>query len=178
MVYMVCVVYMVYVLPRIIACAVSLTCATLLMYAHFPFDPPLNQDTSALRYALNLTYTCIGYSIHTCAANSRMFGQFDKDCVCELEEFASKRDLVNYCNIVLIGPHYSSTAERPTGGGDTTTAIAIAVVSVLILVAVVIASILVVCLCRKIRVQGDYDTGSSEHVCEVYLCILCAVFVL
>ena len=97
---------------------------------------------------------------------------------CELEEFASKRDLVNYCNIALIGPHYSSTAEMPTGGGNPTTAVVIAVVSVIILVAVVTASILVVCLCQKIRVRGDYDAGSSEHVREVYLCILCAVCVL
>ena len=30
----------------LVTCAVSLTCATWLMYAHsFSFDPPLNQDT-------------------------------------------------------------------------------------------------------------------------------------
>ena len=93
----------------------------------------------------------------------------------------NKRDLVNYCNIALIGLHYSSTAETPTGGGDPTTAIAIAAViavaSVLILVAVVIAIILVAVHCVKIVVQGRYDR-SSARVREVYLCILCAVFVL
>ena len=30
----------------LVTCAVSLTCATWLMYAQFSFDPPLNQDTS------------------------------------------------------------------------------------------------------------------------------------
>ena len=93
-------------------------------------------------------------------------------------KFANKRDLVNYCNIALVGLHYSSTAETPTGGDNLAFAIAIAAVLVIILVAVVIEIILVVCLCRKIRVQGDNDTGSSAHVCEVYLCILYAVFVL
>ena len=97
---------------------------------------------------------------------------------CELEEFASKRDLVNYCNIALVGLHYSSTAERPTGGEDPTTAVVIAVVSVIFLVAVVISIILVAAHCWKIRIQGVYFTRSSEHVREVYLCILCAVFIL
>ena len=92
--------------------------------------------------------------------------------------FVDKRDLVNYCNIALIGLHYSSTAEIPTRGGDPTTAIAtaavIAVASVIILVTVVIAIILGAVHCVKIVVQGCYDR-SSEHVREVYLYILCAV---
>ena len=87
-------------------------------------------------------------------------------------------DLVNYCNIALVGLLYSSTADTPTRGGDPTTAVVIAVVLVIILVGVVIASILVAARCRRTRVQGDYDTGSSELVCEVYLCILCAACVL
>ena len=107
-----------------------------------------------------------------------MFGEFDKDCICELKEFANKRDLVNYCNIALIGLHYSSTAETPTGGDSPTTAVVIVIVLVIILVAVVIAIIFVVTRCRKTRVRGDYDTGPRAHVREVYLCILCAVLVL
>ena len=91
-------------------------------------------------------------------------------------KLANKRDLVNYCNIVLIRLHYSSTAESPTGGGDPTTAVVIAVATSVVLVIILMA--VVVCLCRKIRVRGDYDTGSSAHVREVYLCILRAVFVL
>ena len=90
--------------------------------------------------------------------------------------------MVNYCNIALIGLHYSSTAETPTGGGGPTTAvvtaIAIAVVVVTILMTVVIAIILVVARCQKTRVRGDYDIGSRAHVREVYLYIQCAVFVL
>ena len=97
---------------------------------------------------------------------------------CELKEFVNKRDLVNYCNIAHIGLHYSSTAETPTGGGDPTTAVVIAVILVTILVAVGIAIILGVAHCLKKGVQGDYYTGPSEHVREVYLCILCTVFVL
>ena len=89
--------------------------------------------------------------------------------------------MVNYCNIALNGLHYSSTAETPTEGGDPTTAVVIAVfVSEIILVAVVIAIIIihVVTCCQKTRVRRDYDTGSRAHVREVYLYILCAVFVL
>ena len=86
--------------------------------------------------------------------------------------------LVNYCNIALIGLHYSSTAETPTRGGDPTTAIATAVVLGIILVAVGMAITVVAVRCLKTRVRGVYDTGSSAHVREVYPYILCAVFVL
>ena len=101
---------------------------------------------------------------------------------CELEEFANKRDLLNYCNIALTGLHYFSTAEMPTGGGDPTTAVVIAVVVpvvlVIILIGVVITIVRLVARCWKTRVQGDYDTGISVRVCEMYLYKLCAVFVL
>ena len=88
------------------------------------------------------------------------------------------RDLVIYCSIVLIDLHYISIAETPTEGYNSTTVAAIAgVVSVIIIMTVLIAIALVVSHCRKTSVRGNYDTGPREHVCEVYLYKLCAVFV-
>ena len=81
----------------------------------------------------------------------------------------------NCCNFVLIGLRHSSTGETPTEGGDPTAAVIIAVVSVIILVAVVIVIILVVACCWKTGDQGEYDTGSSVHVREVYLYIYCVL---
>ena len=75
----------------------------------------------------------------------------------------------DYCNIALIGLHYSSTAETPTEGGGPTTAITIVVVLGIILVAVVMAIILVAVHCRKARVQEVHDITSSAHVCEVFV---------
>ena len=79
----------------------------------------------------------------------------------------------------LIGLHYSSTDESPTGGGNPTAVVAIAVfVSVTFLVAILMVIYICVARCWKTKVQGDYYTGSSSHVCEVYLYILCTVFIL
>ena len=98
---------------------------------------------------------------------------------CELET----RDLVNYCNITLIGLHCSPTAEMPTGGDHFTT-IAIAAIAVLVsisLVAAVIGIILAAARCRKIRVQGVYGMRPSAHVREMYIyvhtCCVCTVSV-
>ena len=64
----------------LVTCAVSLTCATWLMYAQFSFDPPLNQDTSTFVLVTPFIQMLL---IQGCIVILTRIA-------CEVEEFASK----------------------------------------------------------------------------------------
>ena len=90
---------------------------------------------------------------------------------------ASKhRDFIKYCNIVLIGCHYSPTAETPTRGDVLATVIITAVViAVVVVLVIIVMTGVMVAILMEACVHG---AGPREHVREMYPYELCAVFVL